>query len=103
VLGKSDAAKYSFSVYGPLASNPNATIASELQYDSDGKAQVAVGTNYKLDSGSSVKSRINSRGIFGLVYSQRIQDAFTFSFLADFNIREIDHPNSAKFGIKVAL
>jgi len=96
--------RYALSLYGPLASSPSTTIGSELVYDGDGKAtQITVGGNHTIDSNSSVKAKFNSRGIFGVVYSQKIQDSLTLSVLADVNLREINNPNSAKFGVKVAL
>jgi len=104
LLKKPQTAKYSISFFGPLLSSPSTSIGSELQYDGDGKAtQIAIGANHKIDLATSLKTRFNSRGIFGLVYSKKFQDSFTVSLLADFNVREIDNPNSAKFGVKVAL
>jgi hypothetical protein len=103
-VNKPKAARYAVSFYGPLASNPTTSVGAELQYDNDGKAtQIAVGTSHKIDLSSTLKTRFNSRGVFGVVYSKRLQDSFTLSVLADVNVREIDNPNSAKFGFKVAL
>jgi len=103
-VGKANSSKYGVSFYGPVASNPSTLIGSELQYDSEGKAtQLSIGASHKYDSSSNIKARINSRGIFGFVFTKKINDFLSLSFLADLNVREANNPNSLKYGVKITI
>eukprot|EP01103_Thecamoeba_quadrilineata_P019329 TRINITY_DN7776_c0_g1_i1.p1 TRINITY_DN7776_c0_g1~~TRINITY_DN7776_c0_g1_i1.p1 ORF type:complete len:306 (+),score=78.45 TRINITY_DN7776_c0_g1_i1:26-919(+) len=105
VIGKAYSSRYGISFYGPVASAPLTTfIGSELQYDSEGKAtQLSIGASHKFSSSINVKARINSRGIFGFVYSRKVNELLSLSFLADLNLREASNPNSLRYGVKLTV
>jgi len=82
----------------------DAIVSAEVSYalGTNSTPDLTLGGSFKPDPTSSVKSRIDNKGIAGFSYTQKWGGPFSVTFLSEFNLLDLAS-NSAKFGVKFGL
>jgi len=82
----------------------DAVVGAELTHDlSDKPPTITIAGSTKPDETSTVKSRISSKGILGLAYTQKFNGPFAVTFGADLDVLRAREAGALQWGVKLAV
>jgi len=82
------------------------TVAAEVTYPLHSLNQpptFSVGGSFQPDSYSTLKSRVNNKGLAGFSYTQKWAGPFTVTFSSEFNLLNPLAQDSAQYAVKIAV
>jgi len=81
----------------------NCAVGGEavVPLDNPIKPTFTLGASKVLDSLSSVKARINTKGMLGFSYTQKMSSPVQLIVSSEVNLNEIHAPNALRYGIKL--
>jgi len=81
------------------------SVSSEVQYDLSAKSSpvLAFGGLLRPDVLTSIKSRINTKGLFGFSLTQKWGGPFTFTVAGELNLLQLKTNDAAQFSIKISI
>jgi len=81
-------------------------VAAEVTYPLHSLNQppsFSVGGSFQPDASSTLKSRVNNKGLAGFAYTQKWGGPFTVTFSSEFNLLNPLAQDSAQYGVKIAV
>jgi len=96
-----------FYLKNPTLRYQNSAIGGEITHDlsSDKAPVLTLAATWKPDETSTIKSRLNSRGVLGVSWTQAFSGPLSISFLVDINLSivAIHESQSVQWGVKLAV